>query len=142
MAEKTITQYVDDIDGTPDPAYPNTAFALDGVEYEIDLSEGNRERLVTALREFVSNARRVGGRRKTVVPIDSNRRQPATLDAEQSRHMREWAKGHAAERGWTVSDRGRLSDKIVTAYHEAHAKPKAAKVNGRSKRPAGAKAVA
>ncbi len=139
MAEKTTTTYVCDIDGTPDAEYPETTFGLDGVEYEIDLSAAQRERLVDLLSEFTANARRVGGRRKSVTPNRPPRQVVTPIDAAQD--MRKWAQEHAGEYGWAApGDRGRLSAAIVEAYHAAH-EPKA-KAKVRAVKPVAAAAKA
>jgi hypothetical protein len=62
MAKKTITILTDDLDGEELPAGSrSTRFALDGVEYEIDLSAANARALADALAPYVSAGRRVGG---------------------------------------------------------------------------------
>ena len=55
MASKTVVEWVDDIDG--EPAAETVTFALDGVEYEIDLSTEHATQLRTALKEFIRKAR-------------------------------------------------------------------------------------
>ena len=62
MATLTTVTVVDDLDGSE--AAESVEFALDGVAYEIDLSEDNAEKLRDALAGYVAGARRVtGGRR-------------------------------------------------------------------------------
>lgn len=61
MAQKTVLELVDDLDGGP--ADETVAFALDGVEFVIDLSAKNASRLRDVLAEFVGHARRTGGRK-------------------------------------------------------------------------------
>src|SRR3954463_6253433 len=60
MAQKVQVILVDDIDGGE--AEESVAFSLDGVNYEIDLSEGNAASLRDALAPWVGHARRIGGR--------------------------------------------------------------------------------
>lgn len=43
-------------------------------------------------------------------------RQPATMDREQRRAIREWGRSH----GFTVADRGRFAEDLIAAYDEAH----------------------
>ncbi|PPH34142.1 histone-like nucleoid-structuring protein Lsr2 [Rathayibacter rathayi] len=105
---------VDDIDGTTLDGHGSTVtFRVDGVDYEIDLSSGNRERFSGALEPFVEAARKVrvqGGRQvaKTSVRAASD---PSRLAA-----IRAWAK----ENGYEVSDRGRIARTVVDAYEAAH----------------------
>src|SRR5919202_4069965 len=60
MAQKVQVILVDDVDGGE--ASETVSFALDGVSYEIDVSESNAAALRDALAPWVGHARRVGGR--------------------------------------------------------------------------------
>src|SRR3954451_10769401 len=60
MAQKVQVILVDDVDGGE--AAETVSFALDGVSYEIDVSEENASALREALAPWVGHARRVGGR--------------------------------------------------------------------------------
>ena len=60
MAQRTHTLLTDDVDGGE--AAETVRFALDGVEYEIDLNEQHARELRESLTVFVEAARRVGGR--------------------------------------------------------------------------------
>ena len=60
MATLTTVTVVDDLDGSE--AAESVEFALDGVAYEIDLSEDNAEKLRDALAGYVAGARRVDRR--------------------------------------------------------------------------------
>ncbi|MDT7742150.1 MAG: hypothetical protein QOE59_1228, partial [Actinomycetota bacterium] len=44
MAQKTVVSFIDDLDGESE-AEGTVPFSLDGVDYEIDLSEENAEDL-------------------------------------------------------------------------------------------------
>ncbi|GAA2810441.1 Lsr2 family protein [Saccharopolyspora taberi] len=55
MAERIQVELVDDIDGSP--AQHTVTFALDGVTYEIDLSERNAQRLRGVFERYISRAR-------------------------------------------------------------------------------------
>jgi hypothetical protein len=50
MATRIVTELHDDIDGSD--ATQTIRFALDGVEYEIDVSDRNANRLRNSLAEF------------------------------------------------------------------------------------------
>ena len=63
MATKVLTTLQDDIDGSD--ATETVRFALDGVEWEIDLSERNANRLRNSLSDFMAHGRKVGGKRVT-----------------------------------------------------------------------------
>ena len=63
MAQRVNVVLVDDIDGND--AEETVSFALDGVDYEIDLSDKHAGELRNALSLYVGHARRTGGRRKS-----------------------------------------------------------------------------
>ncbi|HEX5741911.1 MAG TPA: Lsr2 family protein [Pilimelia sp.] len=116
MARQTITVLTDDIDGGT--ADESVSFALDGVQYEIDLSAKNAEKLRKALAPYLENATRVG--RGGVVP--GRRGRPARglgtagADREQNKAIRDWAK----QAGKEVSDRGRIPASLVAEFQAAH----------------------
>jgi hypothetical protein len=58
MATKVLTTLQDDIDGSA--AVETVRFALDGIEWEIDLSERNANRLRNSLSDFIAHGRKVG----------------------------------------------------------------------------------
>src|ERR1700709_2110953 len=60
MAQRTIVQLTDDIDGSE--ATESLSFALDGVAYTIDLNDNNAAELREALAPYVAAARRGAGR--------------------------------------------------------------------------------
>jgi hypothetical protein len=55
MAERIQVELVDDIDGSP--AQQTVTFALDGVTYEIDLSEQHAQALRSVLSRYIDRAR-------------------------------------------------------------------------------------
>jgi hypothetical protein len=65
VAQQTITIYTDDLDGRPirEGRGGTVGFALDGVEYEIELSAKNRRALEKALAPFIENGRKIKGTR-------------------------------------------------------------------------------
>src|SRR3954452_13785260 len=107
MAQKKTVQLVDDLDGTQSDISTVT-FGVDGVTYEIDLSETNAANLRKNLENFVVNARRVGGRLKRGTPsTDGNG--STTTSHEQAQAIREWARRNGHE----VSDRGRIPAHLI-----------------------------
>jgi hypothetical protein len=115
MAKKTITILTDDLDGEELPAGSrSTRFALDGVEYEIDLSAANARALADALAPYISAARRVGGGGRAAASRPRARAKGS--DAERLAAIRSWAQGN----GYTVGDRGRIKAEIVDAYEAAN----------------------
>jgi len=104
MAQKVNIVLVDDIDGTP--AEETVSFALDGKEYEIDLSAKNAGKLRDALAPYVGHARKAASRRRG--GRGSNGPSPADIRA--------WAR----DNGFDVPDRGRVSSEVREAYAAAH----------------------
>jgi hypothetical protein len=112
MAQQVLVQLVDDLDGTASTDVSTVLFSLDGVTYEIDLSESNAERLRGSLAQYVESARRVGGRLKRGSKSAQNG--SSSHDAGQ---IRAWAN----DNGFGLSGRGRIPSHVVEAYKEAQA---------------------
>jgi len=112
MAKRTIHMLVDDIDGGE--ADETVRFAVDGVQYEIDLSKKNATKMRDALAGYIEAGSKVGRASGGTARATAGRgRGPATVDRDQNRAIREWAQG----RGIAVSDRGRIKQEIVDRYH-------------------------
>jgi hypothetical protein len=112
MAKRVIHELIDDIDGKP--ADESIIFGLDGVQYEIDLSKKNAQRLREAIAPFLEAGTKVGRGGVTVsAGRGRGRGGPARTDRDQNRAIREWAQSHGIE----VSDRGRIKQEIVDRYH-------------------------
>ncbi|MDD7969310.1 histone-like nucleoid-structuring protein Lsr2 [Actinomycetospora lemnae] len=126
MAQRTVVTLLDDLDQSP--ANETVEFGLDGVSYEIDLSQDHARALREGLGEFVEHARRTGGRRRTSAAgrsgprFESRRHQHdgaggrTGVDREQNQAIRQWAR----TQGMTVNERGRIPREITEAYHRAH----------------------
>ncbi|MGW4370781.1 histone-like nucleoid-structuring protein Lsr2 [Nocardia takedensis] len=106
MARKVIVELVDDYDGTS-AAEETVSFALDGVYYEIDLSELNAKELRASLEQWTASARKVGR-----TPSVKRSSRPAAADRAETQKVREWAR----KKGLEVSRRGRIAADIVEAY--------------------------
>jgi hypothetical protein len=124
MAQKVLVEMLDDLDGTP--AAHTVPFSLDGVTYEIDLSDGNAAALRDELARYISAGRRIGGRKVRVATGQST---ASPADRERSRAIRAWA----IDNGYEMSERGRLSSEVVAAYDAAQA-PEAEPVKAARKR--------
>ena len=109
MAQKIQTMFIDDIDGGA--AEGTVRFALDGTDYEIDLSGEHSDELHTALRKYVDHARKVGARARRTARGGS-RRGSGAIDTAR---VREWAKAE----GYDIKDRGRVPGELVAKYQEA-----------------------
>lgn len=113
MAQQVLVQLVDDLDGTASSDVSTVLFSLDGVTYEIDLSESNAERLRGSLSQYVDSARRVGGRLKR----GSKSAQNGSGSSHDAGQIRAWAN----DNGFGLSGRGRIPSHVVEAYKEAQA---------------------
>lgn len=111
MAQRVQVILVDDVNGGE--ASETVEFALDGVTYEIDLSDENAAKLRDDMATWIGQARRSGGRRQT------RRRSGGSASSGRSddlAKMREWGR----ENGYKVSSRGRVSQELQDAYAAAH----------------------
>ena len=104
MATKVLTTLQDDIDGSA--AVETIRFALNGVEWEIDLSERNANRLRNSLNDFITHGRKVGAK--------SERNDASSRDFEP-KDVRQWAEAN----GIDVNSRGRIPAEIVERYRSA-----------------------
>jgi hypothetical protein len=112
VAKQTIERLIDDVDGTD--GVETVAFALDGVSYEIDLSEKNAAGLRKALDRYVRAARKISGAKR------GSRRTPARTAPSVGRsydlvQLREWA----GKNKIAVPSRGRIPAAIVEQYQAA-----------------------
>lgn len=106
MASRVQVVLEDDLDGGP--AHSTVQFALDGVEYEIDLSESNAEAMRETLLPYTQAGRRVAGK--------SRKRAKTTSSSNRSAEIRTWA----AQNGIEVNARGRIPAEIAAQYDAAH----------------------
>ncbi|USQ79589.1 histone-like nucleoid-structuring protein Lsr2 [Ornithinimicrobium faecis] len=110
MAQRVQVILVDDLDGGE--ATETVEFALDGVTYELDLSNANAAQLRDSFAQWIGVARRSGGRRQT------RRRAGGGSGASRDElaRMREWGR----DNGFKVSDRGRVSKELQDAFAAAN----------------------
>ncbi|HEU5224045.1 MAG TPA: Lsr2 family protein [Candidatus Lumbricidophila sp.] len=100
---KVVTTLIDDLDGAViTDAGQTVSFALDGVQYEIDLSSDNAAKLRAALAPYTAVAR--SSRRAGTPSRGSNK---AELGA-----AREWLRSQ----GHHVSERGRIAANLLDLY--------------------------
>jgi hypothetical protein len=114
MAQRVNVILVDDIDG--DDAAETVTFGLDGVDYEIDLSEGNAAELRDALARYIDAGRKAGGRRGNGRRKRGQRVAAGGDTGPSAADIRQWAR----ENGWDVPERGRVSAEVREAYAAAH----------------------
>lgn len=112
MAQRVHVVLEDDIDQSE--AAETVSFGLDGVQYEIDLSEKNAAKLREALAVYVGHARRAGGRKRG--SGGGRARSSGSSSGPSAADIRAWARS----KGYDVPDRGRVSAEIREAYAAAH----------------------
>lgn len=110
MAQKVEVLLIDDLEGGT--ADETVRFGLDGVSYEIDLSDGNAAQLREALTPYVQRARKSSGRTQRT----RGSRARGSSSRERSAEIRSWAR----QQGISVNERGRIPSWIVEKYQAAH----------------------
>jgi hypothetical protein len=107
MAQKVITQLVDDIDGKElkDGEGETVTFALDGTTYELDLSLKNADKFRGVFQDYIAAGRKVG-------KSPGKRGSKAAQSGPSAAEVRAWAK----DNGFEVPDRGRIPAAVQEAY--------------------------
>lgn len=106
MAQKVTVALEDDLTGGA--ADETVRFAVDGIEYEIDLSARNAAAFRTQLEPYLGHARRAGR-------AQARRAGRTAASRQRSSDIRAWAKEH----GLTVNERGRIPASVVAQYQAA-----------------------
>ena len=115
MARRIVHQLVDDLDGTvlETGEGETVLFSLDGIAYEIDLTETNAAALRDALQPYVAAARSISSRNSGAQTAGARTRR------RSSEHdlgiVRQWAR----DNGHQVSDRGRVPATVIEAFEAA-----------------------
>lgn len=107
-----LTVRVDDLTGARGDDVKTRQFAIDGVTYEIDLSDENHAKMTSELADYIR-----AGRKTTITQrsTKATNRTPAKTDREQLAAVREFARRH----GYPISDRGRIPTGVMEAYNTA-----------------------
>lgn len=116
MARRIVHQLVDDLDGSvlEIGEGETVLFSLDGIAYEIDLTEQNAAALRDALAPYIGAARSVSTR---AASSGNGGGRPRRRTGQQDyTAIRAWAK----ENGHSVSERGRIPASVLEAYEAAH----------------------
>ncbi|MGW0002371.1 histone-like nucleoid-structuring protein Lsr2 [Nocardia grenadensis] len=106
MARRVVVTMVDDLDGES-VAAETVSFGVDGLLYEIDLSEENAREFRAALDKWVPFARRVGKQRRAKGQVPDR--------PQSAKTVREWARRNGHE----IPDRGRIPGAVLAAYQRA-----------------------
>jgi hypothetical protein len=113
MAQRVVHQLIDDIDGKH--ADESLTFGLDGVQYQIDLSSTNAQRLRDAIAPYAAAGTRIGRDGAAVTRRGRSGGAPGATrveDRKRSRAIRAWAQSQ----GLDVPDHGRLRHDIIGRY--------------------------
>lgn len=108
MVKRTVVERIDDLDGGP--AVETVRFGVDGVQYEIDLSEVNAVELRRVFARYVGAGSRVG--RSVLAGGRSSSVRCGVSDPGRNRAIREWA----GSRGISVPARGRVPGRVVALF--------------------------
>lgn len=104
MARKVTVALEDDLDGGP--AERTVRFAVNGADYEIDLSGRNATAFREQLAPFIEHARKAG-------PGPAR----SAASRQHSSSIRAWARQH----GIPVHQRGRIPASVIQQYQTAAA---------------------
>lgn len=117
MARRIVHQLVDDLDGTILEVGDGETvlFSLDGVAYEIDVSDANAAALREAFAPFITAARPISSSRGASASRISSGKRRRSGQTDYS-GIREWAKAN----DFQVSERGRVPAAVIEAYDAAH----------------------
>ncbi|MFC9553808.1 Lsr2 family protein [Rhodococcus sp. NPDC056960] len=115
MARKVVVELVDDIDGTVfGEDGESISYAVDGVEYVIDLKDEHARELREIFDYYIAYSTRVGGRNHRV---DRSATSPAAKRPRgEATKIRAWA----IEQGYELSARGRIPAEVEQAFRDAH----------------------
>lgn len=109
MAQKIITQLVDDIDGKElkEGDGETVTFSLDGAQYELDLSKKNADKLRGLFQDYIATGRKVAA---------GTKRKSKAQSGPSASEVRVWG----IENGVVDAGRGRLGADLKAAYNKAN----------------------
>ena len=112
MATRTITKVYSDVSGAEieDGNGGTVRLALDGVQYEVDLTSDEQAELREALAKYLSAGRTVSNRGT----VSASRSAPSGFASPKE--IRAWAQ----ENGYEVPQRGRIPAPVLEAFKLAH----------------------
>jgi hypothetical protein len=118
MAQKVQVLLVCDLHDGDVEGTETIAFGLDGSSYEIDVCEAHAADLRDAYAPFVGAARRAGRGGSAPAQRRSGRSSSRASGGDKNRvaDIRDWAR----KNGHQVSERGRISATVMSAYDAAH----------------------
>jgi hypothetical protein len=117
MAQRTIVQLTDDLDGKtiPDGKGQTIRFGVDRQDYEIDLTDKNAKAFRDTLQTYVAAGRRVTSGPRGSRPRGSGSTAAAPARDYDPKAVRAWAE----KQGIEVNQRGRVSAELIAKFQEA-----------------------
>src|SRR5918996_46542 len=120
MAQRTIVQLVSDLSGDEMQAGEGRTveFSVDGTSYTIDLTDKEAAGFDKALAMYIQHASKTsgGGAASGRKRSSSGSRSGSGRSKDELANIRAWAQAN----GHKVSERGRIKQDILDAYHAAH----------------------
>ena|SRR3712207_3604436 len=120
MAQRTIVQLVSDLSGDEMQAGGGRTveFSVDGTSYSIDLTDKEAAGFDKALAMYIEHATKTGGgssngRKRSG---SSGGRTGSGRSKDELANIRAWAQAN----GHQVSERGRIKQDVLDAYHAAN----------------------
>ena len=105
VAQKVLVKVTSDLSGAADAHL--VRFGYEGYEYEIDLTDGEHEKLGAFLSGYITAARRAGKSAPRPAAAAGGK-----TPLHKSSDIRDWARANGHE----VSDRGRIPAHVLDAY--------------------------
>ncbi len=116
MAQKTIVQFTDDLDGSE--ASQTVEFGYQGQSYKLDLNDKNAAELEEALAPYIAAAQQADGRSSRGGTRGRGRQASAVQQRDRDynpKAVREWAQSQGLE----VPARGRMPGKVLEQFKAA-----------------------
>ncbi len=116
MAQKTIVQFTDDLDGSE--ANQTVEFGYQGKTYKLDLNDKNAAELEEALAPYIAGAQQAGAgsargdRRGKARQTSAPRQRSGEGRDYDPKAVREWAQSQGLE----VPARGRIPGKVLEQF--------------------------
>ena len=114
MAQRIVL--IDDLDGSETST--TLKYAIDGQDYEIDLSEKNAEKFRTDLAPYIEKGR--SAERRSALQGAAGRRTRRRGGGASGRDDLPQIRAWAESKGLGVSSRGRIKKEIIDQYDQVH----------------------
>ena len=118
MAQRTIVQLVSDLSGDEMQAGEGRTveFSVDGASYSIDLTDKEAAGFDKAVAMYIEHATKTSGGTAGRRRSSSSARSGSGRSKDELANIRAWAQSN----GHKVSERGRIEQDILDAYHTAN----------------------